>query len=236
MFQDIIDSYDEEPLRAKKSLPAPAVDPLLASAFEVADKSRVYIDHEVLSYIYANERYQGYGDAQAFREVMNYISDAENVHSNVLTSYTELLPDGHPRRPDAQSRADLAEYLSTQAPASIEDALIASICAQPRSLEREFNNYAIMDQGISYAYLVDLADSVIVAAAEIAQQDEVDDPEDDPQYVQQLLEIEANAEERLVNDLDRIDKPRWTPTSTLDPDLDDADGLTLTDKYDGTTE
>jgi len=165
MFQDIIDSYDEEPLRAKKSVPAPEVDPLLASAFEVADKSRVYIDHEVLSYIYSNERYQGYGDAQAFREVMNYISDAENVHSNVLTSYTELLPDGHPRRPDAQSRADLAEYLSTQAPEAIEDALIASIRAKPGSLEREFNNYAVNEQGINYAYLVELADSVVAAAA-----------------------------------------------------------------------
>jgi hypothetical protein len=166
MFQDIIDSYDEEPLRAKKSLPAPAVDPLLASAFEVADKSRVYIDHEVLSYIYSNERYHGYNDAQAFREVMNYISDAESVHSKVLTSYTELLPDGHPRRPDAQSRADLAEYLSTQAPESVEEALIASISADPGSIERQFNSYAIREAGIDYSYLIGLADSLVAAVGE----------------------------------------------------------------------
>lgn len=189
MFQDIIDSYDEEPLRAKKSLPAPAVDPLLASAFEVADKSRVYIDHEVLSYIYSNERYQGYGDAQAFREVMNYISDAENVHSNVLTSYTELLPDGHPRRPDAQSRADLAEYLSTQAPDSVEEALIASICAEPGSIERQFNSYAIRDSGVDYSYLIGLADSLVAAATK----EEVNkdfEPEDDPEFYRFIQDLE----------------------------------------------
>lgn len=235
MFQDIIDSYNEEPLRAKKSLPAPEVDPLLASAFEVADKSRVNIEHEVLSFIYANERYQGYNDAQAFREVMNYISDAESVHSTVLTSYTELLPDGHPRRPDPQSRAELAEYLATQAPESIEAALTASICADPASLERSFNNYAVVEQGVSYAYLVDLADAVVAAAVKAEQDEAPEDPEDDPAYVQHLMDIEFYAEDRMKNDPDIYNKT-YTPATSLSPDPDDADALTPMDRGNDTEE
>lgn len=166
MFQDIIDYYDEEPVRARKGLPASDTNSLLASAYDVADKSNVYIDHEILSYIYANERYHGETEAVAFREVMNYISDAENIYSNVLTSYSELLPAGHPRRPDQQSREDLAEYLSTQAPKQVQDALIASICATPGSIDRQFNMYAIKDAGVDYSYLVDMADSLIAAGGE----------------------------------------------------------------------
>jgi hypothetical protein len=182
-----------------------------------------------LSYIYSNERYHGYSDALAFREVMNYISDAENVHSNVLTSYTDLLPDGHPRRPDTQSREELAEYLSTQAPESIETALVASICAEPGSMEREFNNYAVTEQGISYQYLVDLADSLLAAATSGTEEFEDEGYAD---YMAHLAELDA--EDRLKYDdrfADDARRGRLAPEA-LKPDPDNADALAPMDGTD----
>jgi len=169
-LSDVMAEHDTQSL--KRSIVDRIEDqqtPLLASARELALDSRMYVDLDAVRTVFALEE-KKHGEAAAFGEVIRFISVWENYDSPAQTEYNYYLPVGHPRHNETfATRRDLADYMSTQVDKSLVEAVVASICSTPDSIERSYHAAMLKLEHPSALRAVEVADKIIAQQEETSR-------------------------------------------------------------------
>lgn len=162
MYDELIDPYDQEPLRAIKDLPAEEVNVLLASVLAVATESSYPINTNLVAAVFDREISRG--ESIALREALKYVTTVENYQTKSPTKHVDLLPIGHPLNPELwhRTREDVAEYFLQTIPNLEDRALVASVIAtQVGTVERDYIFAQISPDKYSLVAAIDAVDDAI---------------------------------------------------------------------------